>query len=55
VCTSHTLHWRKAVKMAKMLINLNDASLIAAATTFVVGIGAVKSGRTAPIFRQLKR
>ncbi len=41
--------------MAKMLINPNDASLIAATTIFMVGVGAVESGHTAPIFRELKR
>jgi hypothetical protein len=49
------MHWRKAVTMAKMLINQIDAYAIASGFNFVVSSDAVDGGRTAPIFRELKR
>jgi hypothetical protein len=49
------MHWRKAVTMANMLINQIDAYPIASGFTFVVSSDAVDGGRTAPIFRELKR
>ena len=55
MCILHILHWRKAVEMAKMLINPNDVYFITTTITFVIGHGVVDSGRTAPIFRELKR